>query len=366
MTVAILGLYSDVSQLQLYLIKLDTDCQDTYPQGSRMAKFLKDNQNKDELFQFIGQELQRSTVESTYHLLTTKADIVLSNKATDITALSPCQQEEADTRMMLHLRHAAMQGHTKAYVRTVDSDVVVLTISIFHELGLSELWVGFGTGKSYKDIPIHHIAQLLGPQRCKVLPLFHAITGCDVVSAMFGIGKKTAWNAWKAYPEVTDTLIAITQDPNSFTLDSLHMQHLERWIVLMYSKNCDAELVNDARKLMFSHSLRSLDSIPPTKNVLLQHIKRALVVAAFIWKQSLSKTPEIPKPSEWGWEWNTRTKEWVPYWTDLSDVSHACSLLIHCGCSVACKGNCNCHRAGLRCSSLCKCEGGCTNNDREG
>ena len=99
----------------------------------------------------------------------------------------------------------------------------------------------------------------------------------------------------------------------------------------MYSKNCNAELVNDARKLMFFHSLRSLDSIPPNKNALFQHIKRALLVAAFIWKQSLSKTPEIPKPSEWGWEWNTRTKEWVPYWTDLSDVSQACSLLLHCG-----------------------------------
>ena len=322
------------------------------PKGVEWQKFLKDNQNKDELFQFIGQELQRSTVESTYHLLTTKADIVLSNKATDISALSPCQQEEADTRMMLHLRHAAMQGHTKAIVRTVDSDVVVLTINIFHELGLSELWVGFGTGKSYKDIPIHHISQLLGPQHYKVLPLFHAITGSDVVSAMFGIGKKTAWNAWIAYPEVIDTLIAITQDPNSFTLDSLHMRHLERWTVLLYSKNCNAELVNDARKLMFSHSLRSLDSIPPTKNALFQHIERALLVAASIWKQSFSKTPEIPKPNEWGWERNTRTKEWVPYWIDLSDVSQACSLLLYCGCSVACKGNCNCHRAGLRCSSL--------------
>jgi len=160
-------------------------------------------------------------------------------------------------------------------------------------------------------------------------------------------------------------LIAITQDPNSFTLDSLHKRHLERWTVLMCSKNCNAELVNDARKLMFSHSLRSLDSILPNKNALFQHIKRALLVAVFIWKQSLSNTPEIPKPSEWGWEWNNRTKEWVPYWTDLSDVSQACSLLLHCGCSVACKGKCNCHRA-LRCSSLCKCEGGCTNNDKEG
>ena len=139
------------------------------------------------------------------------------------------------------LTSCAMQGHTKAYVRTVDSDVVVLTINFFHELGLSELWVGFGTGKSYKDIPIHHISQLLGPQRCKVLPLFHAITGCEVVSAMFGIGKKTAWNAWISYPEVTDTLVAITQDPNSFTLDSLHMRHIEHWTVFMYSKNCNAD-----------------------------------------------------------------------------------------------------------------------------
>ena len=57
------------------------------PNGVEWQKFLKDKQNKDELCQFIGQELQRSTVESTYHLLTTKADIVLSNKATDITAV---------------------------------------------------------------------------------------------------------------------------------------------------------------------------------------------------------------------------------------------------------------------------------------
>ena len=97
----------------------------------------------------------------------------------------------------------------------------------------------------------------------------------------------------------------------------------------MYRKNCNVELINDAKELMFSHSLRSLDSIPPTKNALFQHIKRTLLVAAFIWKQSLSKTPEIPKPSEWGWEWNTKTKEWVPYWTDLSSARHArCSTTV--------------------------------------
>lgn len=71
--------------------------------------------------------------------------------------------------MMLHLRHAAKHGHAKAYLRTVDGDVVVLAINLFEELGLSELWIGFGSGKAYKDIPIHHITEMLGPQKSQAL-----------------------------------------------------------------------------------------------------------------------------------------------------------------------------------------------------
>ena len=60
-----------------------------------------------------------------------------------------------------------------------------------------------------------------------------------------------------------------------------------------------------------------------------------------------------------GGEWNERSNIWIPYWTDLPDASHGCSVLLHCGCSVACQGNCRCHRAGIRCSR------GCTNNDMD-
>jgi len=56
---------------------------------------------------------------------------VLSNKQTDLTAFSPRTQEEADTRMMLHLWRDAQQGHAKAYLRTVNSDVVVLSVNFF-------------------------------------------------------------------------------------------------------------------------------------------------------------------------------------------------------------------------------------------
>ena len=104
------------------------------------------------------------------------------------------------------------------------------------------------------------------------------------------------------------------------------MQRLQRWTVLMYGKDCDAVTVNEARKVMFTHGLKSLDS---TQHAFFQHAKCAQLTASFVWKQSLLKTPEIPNPGEWGWEWNTRTKEWVPYWTDLADVSKACSILLH-------------------------------------
>ena len=237
--------------------------------------------------------------------------------------------------------------------------MIVLAIHHFHQLKLSELWIGLGSGKTFREIPIHHISRELGPQRCQALLFFHSFKGCDVTSAMFGIGKKTAKNAWATFPEVTDTFIAITQDPTSLTLDSLHMQRVERLTVLMYSKHCRSTSVKEARMLMFTVGLKPPESIPPTQHALFQHTKRALLIAAFIWKQSLSKTSNIPNPSEWGWEWNDRTMAWVPYWTNLPDASKGCSLLLHCGC---CKGNGKCHQAGLRCGPLCKCEGGCANS----
>ena len=94
-----------------------------------------------------------------YHLITTKAEFVLTNKATDITALSACQQEEEDTRMM---HHAAEQGHTNAYLRTVDSDVVVLAISLcLHQVRSIALRV-LTLGKANKNIPVHYVSHMLG------------------------------------------------------------------------------------------------------------------------------------------------------------------------------------------------------------
>lgn len=330
------------------------------PKHDWNAGFLKNIDNKRELFPFLSRELVKLDLNGRL-LISTNMQNVFSNKQQDISGLQPCNHTEADTRILLHLAHAASQGHQIALVRTVDSDVVILAIHLFASLGLSELWVCLGSGKKIRDIPIHLLSAQLGASRCTALPLFHALTGCDTVSHFLGCGKKTAWSAWQSTSGLTDTLVALTSDPKVFNPQSHHMQILERFVVVMYSKGCGLERVNEARLQLFSSGKKSLEALPPTQSALYQHIRRA-VLQATIWSQATSVHMDIPDFQEWGWHKDSSGR-WLPYWTALEDSSKACSILLQCGCMKSCTRNCKCSRAGVRCTGLCKCEGGCVNNE---
>ena len=322
--------------------------------------FLKNEENKKELFSFLSEEIVKQALGGKL-LLSSKCERVLSNSPCDVSALEPCNYSEADTRTFLHIAHASGQAHT-AYVRTVDSDIVVLAIRFFPTLGLVELWVGFGSGKNLSDIPIHDIFSDLGPSRSVALPLFRAITGCDTTSHFLGCGKKTAWASWQNTLGLTETLLALTNAPSCFSLGYLYMQKLERYVVIMYSKGCGLAKVNEARHRLFTSGKKTLENIPLSQAVLFEHIKRALLQASFYWNQATSVHQEIPDFREWGWQ-REDNGSWWPYWTTLQDASKACSILLHCSCERSCTGNCKCSRAGVRCTGLCKCEGGCVNND---
>lgn len=83
-----------------------------------------------------------------------------------------------------------------------DTDVVVIGMAVLEDLNVDALWVTFGKGKDLRWIPIHDIVRSLG-QRSKALPFFHAFTGCDTMSTFVGKGKKTAWQAWNVFENVT-------------------------------------------------------------------------------------------------------------------------------------------------------------------
>lgn len=271
-----------------------------------------------------------------------------------MTSLVPCSHEEADTRLLLHVADAVQKGFRKVYVRTVDTDVVVLAIAMFNQISPEELWIAFGTKSNFRYIPIHEVVAAMDPRVCATLHVFHAFTGCDTISSFGGRGKKTAWNTWNVFSEVTaafEDLLLMQSDIRSSTISAL-----ERFVILMYDRTSDTEEINEARKQLFTRKSRTLENLPPTLAAPEQHIKR-VCYQSNCWNQALIPYSDLPSPADWGWKKDQTG--WQPVWTTLPEASRSCSELIRCGCKKGCTGRCKCFKVALKCTALCFCSGDC-------
>ena len=238
-------------------------------------------------------------VQDEKEIYTTWDQNVLTS-ATDkgsLSEIAPCSHEEADTRIFLHVKNAYLSGHQRIMIRTSDTDVVVLAVSMAGTLPNCELWVAYGTVKSLRYMCATQISLKLGIEKSKVLPMFHALTGCGTVSFFAGRGKKSAWGLWNVFPQLTDVISALMARPEGVE-DSMAV--IERFVTLLYDRTSNLMQVNDARKDLFSRKSRSLEKIPPTGAALLQHTKRAVYQAGHIWSQADVTEPVIPSPSAWG------------------------------------------------------------------
>ena len=196
----------------------------------------------------LDENFQHSFEEDNKELVATDGEQVLcvpSQHETNL--LATCNHEEADSRMMLHVAHAARHGHQQILLRTVDTDVVVLAVMVAQKVSSQyEVWLAFGTGNNFRYLAAHEMASCLGPERSLALPMFHAMTGCDTVSSFVGHGKKTAWTIWKSLPELTGTLVKLAESPARVTEEA--MKAIERFVILLYDKTSTCTDVNKARK----------------------------------------------------------------------------------------------------------------------
>jgi len=262
------------------------------------SDFLHCDDNKTELFQFLSSCVAAIQLDKNKQLVVTNGPNVLTCNTNACSELDPCSHEEADTRMLLHVAHAANSGHAKVMIRTVDTDVVVIAIGCFHRLSnISELWLAFGTGKNFRYISIHGIVKALGEERASSLLFFHAFTGCDTVSSFAGRGKKTAWEVWNAFPEVTATFKQLSSEPPD--VEPI-MPIIQRFVVLMYDRSSCKMTVNGLRKHLFTKKCRTMEGLPPTEAALLQHTKRAALQSGYCWNRCLQSQQSLPSPSQWG------------------------------------------------------------------
>ena len=64
----------------------------------------------------------------------------------DISDITPYTHEEVDIRIFLHLVHNVFDSHTSVYIRTIDTDVLVLAVFALAQLNdvRDDIVIGFG------------------------------------------------------------------------------------------------------------------------------------------------------------------------------------------------------------------------------
>ena len=261
--------------------------------------FLRDNNNKTELFIFLADKIVEVCKGNT--VIVTREESVVCNKPVQLEGLTSCNHEEADTRMFVHARHATAEGNKVIMIKASDTDVLVIAISVFdmlHALGCERLWIAFGQGRNQRWIPIHEINTAIGLAKTKGILFFNAFTGCDVVSAFRGKAKKTAWQTWDVCPEVSNAFAKLSQYPPVIEVEDQAL--LEKFVIAMYDRSSTTEAVDEARLDLFARKQRSYDAIPPTQAALIQHTRRATYQAGCIWGQATVCQMEPQSPSDWG------------------------------------------------------------------
>ena len=335
---------------------------------SNLKKFLLVADNKGRLFAFLAGQLAQLHVEGKLFITTIDNTVITSLQIPyPADMITPCNHEEADSHLLLHTAHCLATGHEQIMVITVDSDMIVLAIFAAAALNplykLEKLWVEFMVGKKRCYIPAHELASMMGPEKARAMPIFHAITGCDTISKFKGKKKKTAWETWNAFPEVMQAFLSL-MDERELSRDNFNI--IQHYMCIMYSRTSKYMKVNEARRFMFAQGNKAFEVIPPTEAVLEQHIRRAALQGVHIRGQCLVPSPDYPDPQQWGWSRSGDEDTWRPHWSSLPHASKACKQLTSCRCNPqrGCTNQCGCKRAavvfyGSPCTDTCLCKGGC-------
>lgn len=88
---------------------------------SNWHSLLRIDEKKEELFRFLA--VETSQIKSRKVILSTYEGMVVSNGRDNVSTLVPCTQEEANTRISLHILNISVSGTTRVLVRTADTDV---------------------------------------------------------------------------------------------------------------------------------------------------------------------------------------------------------------------------------------------------
>ncbi|CAL4240631.1 unnamed protein product [Meganyctiphanes norvegica] len=113
---------------------------------------------------------------------------------------------------------------------------------------------------------------------------------------------------------------------------------------------CQVRIIDKARLKLFLKK-NNPDALPPTRDALYLHVKRAYY-HSLIWKMANCPRPILPDPAEWGWEMTDIGLK--PILMIKNGIPESALKFISCNCTTNCRNNrCGCRKANLPCTLYC-------------
>ena len=197
---------------------------------------------------------------------------------------------------------------------------------------------------------------------CRCLLAYHALSGCDTTSCFKGKGKTKALNILQ---NNSDSLQPLSKLGDTFPPTGEVIDCCEKYICQLYEPNGEESDINLLRFRLFCSKGLENDKLPPCKDSLMMHIKRANYQCA-LWKQATEKYPCIPSPTENGWVKESNGLKPV-FMTQEAVPKHLVELTVcHCKTSKCAMKKCRCVKNNLKCTSSCSCRKSvCQNVDQD-
>lgn len=267
--------------------------------------------------------------------------------------------EETDTRLILHAFHAHNQQYPNIILHSPDTDVAIIALHFASSLSDSVVYMATGVGNKKCIISITGMATILGKEFTDALPGVHAVSGCDTVSSFHGKGKRTCFTLRKEEPYTA----ALGRLGESFQLGTDVIGDLEKFVCRLYKAKTDK--VDDARYELFCSSTPEERCLPPNKDCLIQHLKRANYQAR-IWRLSSNAKMNVPLPSR-NYGWLVKDNSVQILWMEGDPAPPNVLKNTFCSCKVSkcAHGRCSCLSEHLKCTELCQCGSECENQSSD-
>ena len=153
-------------------------------------------------------------------------------------------------------------------IHTGDTDVLANHQQIISANPTADTWIYFYAGKSKTVASLNSIAENLGEEICKSLPLLHVLTGSDNTSAFKFKGKGSCWNILTnctIFPFIQD-FAKITDAP--YCVSPSFREGVDNYVCKLYRGEVNQHNGDYLRMDISSHKMRDIDILPPTSDAL--------------------------------------------------------------------------------------------------